>query len=378
MKQYRVPFGTIDESTLAMAERLIHGALSRKYLTEGPLTAQFEAAFARQFGWKHAIATSSGTTAGEVVWAAVRELWGVSRVATPACSFVACGSCLRAAGLEPVFVDIELDTLNMSHDALDAVIEPVNAVQFVANIGRLVGLDTIANSVHPAKAIIGDLCEAHGAKLHGELPNKYLDAAIFSLYPAHLVVGVEGGVICTDNDALVDLCRSLKSHGRPVGSTYFDFQRCGFNSKWSDLHAAVGLASLEEFPERYAKRRAVRQKLIDALSPFDDRLILYRDDETVGEEIAPHAFAVTLRDSDADMRPLYAALEGAGVQCKTLFSSLPTMHKAFAFLGHKPGDFPVAERVGRTGVHWGCGEFMTDDDIALIARVIGEFLNKGE
>ena len=75
----------------------------------------------------------------------------------------------------------------------------------------------------------------------------------------------------------------------------------------------------------------------------------------------------------ADVRPLYDYLDKSGIQVKTLFGSLPTDHKAFQFLGYKKGDFPVAERIGRTGLHLPCNEFMNDDDVVYIADRIREF-----
>ena len=143
---------------------------------------------------------------------------------------------------------------------------------------------------------------------------------------------------------------------------------------------------IREFEERFADkfgRRGVRQKLLDALSPFEDRLILYRD--ASGEIIAPHAFPIVLRDETRDIKPLYDHLEKSGVQVKTLFGSLPTQHAAFKFLGNKEGEFPVAERIGRTGLHFscmekdrsarnifGCNEFMAEEDVGFIADKIGE------
>lgn len=105
-------------------------------------------------------------------------------------------------------------------------------------------------------------------------------------------------------------------------------------------------------------------------------MILYRDDP--GEVISPHAFPVVLRDENSwgttrGLGALYKALDDSGIQCKTLFGSLPTQHKVFELLGHKLGDFPVAERIGRTGLHLPCNEFMDDDDVIYIADRVREF-----
>jgi len=386
----KIPFGMIDDKTLKLTRAWIGDPLASGQLTEGPLTREFERQFAAKFGWKYAIATSSGTTAGEVVWAAIRELRGgfdrlggastFGEVLTPACAFVSTASCILASGSIPHFVDIEATTLNIAADEIDKALgrwpDGFCGIQHVATMGSLIPLKAIADLAEGSELhIVCDLCEAHGARLDGELPNAYLDAAIYSLYPAHMVVGVEGGVICTDNEKIASLCRSVKSHGRPEGSNYFDFQRVGFNAKWSDLHACVGLASLEGFDERFAKRRWVRQRLLEELSRFEDEIILYRDGPD--EIIAPHAFPVVLRKDGSDtVVGLRSYLDGHEIEVKTLFGSLPTQHKAFEFLGHSLGDFPVAERIGRTGLHFGCGEFMEEEHVKFIGHVFDKFFSK--
>jgi dTDP-4-amino-4,6-dideoxygalactose transaminase len=189
-----------------------------------------------------------------------------------------------------------------------------------------------------------------------------------------LIVAGEGGVICTNDEKIAALCRSIKSHGRPDGSTYFEFQRVGFNAKWNELGAAIALDSLATFDKRFVERRSVRAELIRVLSKYewDGYLRLFRQER--GEVIAPHGFAIVLQDERADVRSLYDYLEQGGVECKTLWGSLPTQHKAFDFMNHTLGDFPVAERLGNTGLHFGCHDGMSDDDINHISSLIGQWL----
>lgn len=394
---YRVPFGvlTIDEPSRRRLEAITWSA----WLSEGRYVAEFEGQFAAKFGWKHCIATSSGTDAGIVVWAAIRELDGrfehyvrkandivcdAGYVITPACAFVATANCVIAAGLEPCFLDVALDTLNLNSQLITNWVnekkdlEELIGIQFVATMGKPSPVGEVAAMASAADLwLVGDFCEAHGATLLGgrQYADRYCDAAIYSFYAAHLIVGGEGGCIVTNDDELAALCRSIKSHGRPANG-YFSFDRIGFNSKWNEPCAAVALGSLARFDTTFERRREVREKLLRALAPFEDKLILYRDGP--GEVIAPHGFPLVLRDPtgvDGGFRPLYYVLEQAGVQCKTLFGSLPTQHKAFEFLDYRVGDFPVAERVGQTGLHFGCHELISDEDIALIAKVIDDFFS---
>ena len=393
---YKVPFG--DLKIGPSTKKRIEHALEISWISEGRYVREFEEKFAAKFGWKYAIATSSGTDAGIVVWSAIREMVDALNghhdtrfVITPACAFAATANCLLAAGLKPWFVDVEDSSMNLpvenlsSSIGLGCCISGLIGVQFVANIGKPSPIDQIHNTV--AKfgkggtkdyTLVADWCEAHGATINGEYADHYADASIYSFYTAHLIVGGEGGIICTNDKELATLCRSVKSHGRPVGSTYFSFDRVGYNSKWNDLCAAVALEGLERFDETFAKRREVRRLLMDAITLIDDKKQLQLYPDGPNEVIAPHAFPLRLRPpfNQLDLDRLYVRLENAGIQCKTLFGSLPTQHDA-----HRQeitGSFPVAERIGEDGLHFGCNEFMGEPEVELIAGVIKKFLQDSD
>jgi dTDP-4-amino-4,6-dideoxygalactose transaminase len=139
----------------------------------------------------------------------------------------------------------------------------------------------------------------------------------------------------------------------------------------NDLEAAIGLEGLEQFDQTVAIRRRHLARLWELLSPLSDRLILYRDGP--GETVSPHAFPLVLRDAGQSMEGFYRHLEEQGIQCKTLFGSLPTQHRAFAFLGYREGEVPVAERIGRSGLHFGVHQYLTDDDIEYAADCVKAF-----
>ncbi|MBW2281279.1 MAG: DegT/DnrJ/EryC1/StrS family aminotransferase, partial [Deltaproteobacteria bacterium] len=165
--------------------------------------------------------------------------------------------------------------------------------------------------------------------------------------------------------------RSVKSHGRPSGATYFDFQRFGLNCKMNDLEAALGLEGLAGFDEVFVRRKELLHRLLEqtrALEEYCDFLV-----EEKHEKVAPHAFPLVLKDPALDAAALYRFLEERGIQCKTLFGSLPTQHRAFAFLGHAPGSFPEAEYLGDNGLHFGCHQYLSEADIDYAAEVLDAY-----
>lgn len=384
-QSYRVAFGHIEVGEAG--RRWLGEALDRHWVSEGPNVQRFEQEFARTFGYRHAIATSSGTDAGIVAMAALLEQgarpgkhegWaGATRgdeVITPALAFVSTANCILAAGLTPRFVDIELATLNINPALIEAAITPrTRAIQVVHTMGKPCRMaDIQAIAARHRLAVIEDCCEAHGATLNGHVVGSFGDMALFSFYAAHLICSGEGGMISTNDEAWTELCRSIRSHGRRGGQLAFRFDRVGFNSKMNDLEAAIGLEGLERFDQTFAIRRRHLVRLWELLRPLEDRVILYPDGP--GEVTCPHAFPLVLRDASRSIDGLYQHLERQGIQCKTLFGSLPTQHGAFRFLGYAEGAFPVAERVGRTGLHFGVHQYLTDDDIAYAAERVAAYL----
>ncbi len=365
---HRITFGHIEIG--ASARRWLNEALDRNWVSEGPNVQRFEREFARVFGYHDAVATSSGTDAGIVAMSALLEQ-GASRgdeVITPALAFVATANCILAAGLVPKFVDVELETLNLNPALIEAAITPrTRAIQVVHTMGKPCRMaEILAIAKRHRLAVIEDCCEAHGATLHGRAVGSFGHMALFSFYAAHMICSGEGGMIATNDGVWTALCRSIRTHGRRDGQLYFHFDRVGFNAKMNDLEAAIGLEGLERFEQTFAVRRRYLTRLWELLRPLEDRLILYPDGP--GEVTCPHAFPLVLRDATRSMEGLYQHLERQGIQCKTLFGSLPTQHRAFAFLGYRPEDFPVAERIGQTGLHFGVHQYLTDDDITYAAE----------
>lgn len=375
MKPYRITFGHIEVG--ATARKYLNEALSRNWVSEGPNVEKFESGFAQLFGYPHAVATSSGTDAGIVAMSLLHDR-GASRgdeVITPALAFVSTANCILAAGLVPRFVDVELDSLNINPGLIEAAITPrTRAIQVVHTMGKPCNMPEIMELARRHRlAVIEDACEAHGATLNGTVVGKFGLMSIFSFYAAHMVCSGEGGMITTADPEVDQLCRSIRSHGRRGGQLYFNFDRIGFNSKMNDLEAAIGLEGLEMFQQTFQRRREHLLRLRELLAPVEEHLILYRD--APDEVICPHGFPLVLRNDRQSIEGLFGHLEKSGIQCKTLFGCLPTQHDAFRFLGYPAGSFPVAERIGRTGLHFGIHQYLSNDDIDYIAHSIRSYFD---
>lgn len=372
----RVSFGELRIGDTA--RRLIQASIEKNWVSEGENVASFERRFSAHFGYRHAVATSSGTDACLVACAALygRGAERGDEIIVPACSFAATSNAVVAAGFRPRFADIDRCTLNLDPDRVaDAVGPRTRAILAVHTMGKPCDMDALGEIAAAHELLlIEDACEAHGARYRGKVVGAIGDLAAFSFYAAHLICCGEGGMLVTRHDDLAELARSVKSHGRPAGDSYFDFQRFGLNCKMNELEAALGIEGLQDFDEVFERRRHLLHTLLDETRALEDRCAFLVEDEH--EVAAPHAFPLVLRDPSLDARALYRYLEERGIQCKTLFGSLPTQHAAFAFLGYRPGEFPEAEYVGENGLHFGCHQYLSESDIHFAAEVLHSYFRE--
>lgn len=366
----RIMFGDLKIGDIG--KRYIKRALDKNWVSEGVNVKEFEEKFAAHFGYKHAITTSSGTDANICSCTSLYD-FGAERgdeIITPALSFVATANSILAAGFIPKFVDIELETLNIDPSKVEAAItDKTKAIMVVHTMGKACEMDSILRIANASNLkVIEDACEAHGAIYKGKVVGTIGDIGTFSFYVAHLIVCGEGGMVVTNSDKIANVIRSVKSHGRPFNSIYFDFQRIGYNSRMNDLEAAIGLESIENFDKTFNKRKNNTYKLLELTKELSDYFYFIKEENY--EKVSPHAFPLVLREEKYDRNRLYNYLESKNIQCKTLFGSLPTQHKAFSFLDYEYGQFPAAEYVGENGLHFGIHQYLNNDDLVYISDTI--------
>jgi dTDP-4-amino-4,6-dideoxygalactose transaminase len=373
---YKVPFGTV--SLTPMARELINQALDTKWLTKGKYVREFEEKFAALFGVKHGVAVSSGTDADALACAVLYD-FGANRgdeVIVPALSFIATGNAVFQAGLTPVFVDIDRETLNIDPEKIEAKITSrTRAIMPVHLMGKPADMDAIRRIArkHGLK-IIEDAAEAHGAEYRGEKIGAMGDMACFSLYAAHIVTTIEGGMILTSSDAIAEALRSLRNHGM-VGK--FTFERIGFSAKMNELEAAVGLGNIEIFDDILSKRRRNMSYLIEKFRRFNKVFITLKEEPF--EKLGPHAFSIIVREGAGFTKDEFVAfLEVNSVDSRNLFYSMPTQCPSYAFLGYQLGAFPEAEYCSDHGTHIGIHQDIGVEQLDHVVAVVEQFLkNKG-
>lgn len=328
----------ISKPYIGEAEKqAVMAVLESGMLAQGPRTAELESKFAGACGVKHAIATSSGTTALHLALVAHGIGPGDQVITTPF-TFIASVNSILYVGARPVFVDIDADTFNLNPELLAAAITPrtkailpVHLYGLPCDMGAIMALAREHDLI-----VIEDAAQAIGAEYHGKRVGSF-GTGCFSLYATKNVMSGEGGMITTDDDELARRLRMLRNHGMER-RYYHDL--LGYNFRMTDLHAAIGLAQMARLDEFTAKRCSHAAYLSTHI------------DSVVTPQVRPgykhvwHQYTVRLdrrRDRDAAVQQLTEAGVGTGI-----FYPVPANKQAHLLeLGFGNVTLPVAERVAQ-------------------------------
>ncbi|MEO8462861.1 MAG: DegT/DnrJ/EryC1/StrS family aminotransferase [Chloroflexota bacterium] len=360
----RIP---LAQPSLGTREReLVEQVLASGVLALGSFAESFETGVARLAGRRFGIACSSGTAGLHM---AVRAL-GIARgdeVITTPFSFVASANCLVYEGARPRFVDIEEETLGLDPDLVgEARGQRLKGILPVHVFGRPCRITELAELARERDwRLIEDACEALGSSSSGRPMGSFGDASVFAFYPNKQITTGEGGVVVTDDPALATVFRSLRNQGRDDDGTWLRHIRLGFNYRLDELSAAIGVAQLERIEELRAGRRRVVQAYESALEGYGWlRLPIQGPDEDVDWFV----FVVRL-DPAIDRTRLIEDLDAAGVPTRPYFSPLH-LQPAFAELGHRPGDFPVTERVAASTLALPFSSRLPEADVAYVCEAL--------
>jgi dTDP-4-amino-4,6-dideoxygalactose transaminase len=270
----------MDEQEAAAARR----AILSGWVTQGPEVAAFEREFANAVGAPHACAVSSCTTALHIALTALGVHAG-DEIVTVSHSFIATANAIRYCGATPVFVDIELATLNIDPALVESAIGPkTKAILAVHQIGMPCDLSALASIaarhevplIEDAACAIGSEIEWHGAwqrvgKPHGEI-------ACFSFHPRKLLSTGDGGMLTTASDDLDRTFRLLRHHGMSVPDAvrhssnqvvFENYAVLGYNYRMTDIQAAVGREQLKRLPAIVARRRELAARYEERLQSID-------------------------------------------------------------------------------------------------------------
>jgi len=339
-------------------------------LSLGPLLPQFESDFARYLGRRRAVAVNSGTSGLFLSLLGLGIGPGDEVITTPF-TFIASATSIMMTGATPVFVDIDPSSLNMDPRRVSSAIsERTRAVLPVEVFGNPAGFDEICGICERGDLpVVEDSCEALGSALHERKAGTFGTASVFGFYPNKQITTGEGGMILTDDEALADLCVSLRNQGRGKAGGWLAHERLGYNFRLSDINCALGIVQLSRIEEIKAKRRQVARWYQEMLAE-EDRLVV--PTEAAGCEMSWFVFVVRLRD-DYTPEQRDTVLKGMtrqGIQVSNYFPPVHLQPFIAQRYGFREGDYPVAESVSRRTIALPFYNHLTEDEVALVCEAL--------
>jgi dTDP-4-amino-4,6-dideoxygalactose transaminase len=289
-------------------------------------------------------------------------------VITTPFTFVATSWAISYVGAKPVYVDIEDATFNLDPKLVERAITPrTKAVMPVHLYGQPFDVDPIREICRQHKLpLVEDAAQSHGAKYKGKTVGTFGEMAGFSFYPGkNLGACGEGGALVTNNPDFARRARSLREHGSTV-RYYHD--EVGFNYRMEGIQGAVLAIKLRHLADWTRERRRVAQRYTELLAGTPLQL----PQEAHGAESVWHLYVVRHPRRD----DLKKHLEANAVGCALHYPLPLHLQKCYASLGHRPGDFPNAEKAGRECLSLPIFPELTDAQIQRVVAVIKDFFRK--
>lgn len=299
--------------------------LESGYLTEGPVTLEFEKCIAKYCGTAHCIAVTSCTTGLELALRAL-GIGNGDEVIVPDYTYPATAAVVNIVGAKAVIVDIDPETMLIDYNALEtAITEKTRAVIPVSLFGSPLNWERLkAIQARHRLFIIEDAACALGSSYRDKKTGAWADITVFSHHPRKFITTGEGGTVTTDNSEWADWMKSYKHFGMGVNESRSttEFVRIGTNYKLSNVLAAIGLAQMAHLDDLMAERRCLAQSYHN-LFYGNSRVRLPR----ITEKGDPswQTFCVFVEERDRVME----ALRKTGIEAQIGTYSLH-MHPAFA------------------------------------------------
>jgi perosamine synthetase len=325
-------------------EELVLEVLRSGRLSLGPTIERFEELIAERVGATHAAAVSSAT-AGLHVLCRIAGLGPGDEAITSPLAFVSSANCFVFEGATPVFADVDRRTLNLDAAALEASItERTKAVVAVDMFGYPCELDEIRTTCERhGLALIEDAAEALGAQYKSRPVGGHGVPAVFGFYPNKQLATGEGGVVVTDSEEQWQLLKSLRNQGRSYeGGAWFHHVRLGFNYRWTDVQAAIGIGQLEKLDRLLSLRSEVAERYRRLLADVEGVELLCADDADHSRSWFVYVVALP---AGADRARVMAELRARGVATAEYVPCVhlqPYMRETYGF---SEGVCPVAEEV---------------------------------
>ncbi len=339
--------------------------------SSGRFIQEFEQGFAGYCGRRHGIAVANGTVALQLAVACL-SLQPGDEIIMPSFTIISCAMAALYNDAVPVLVDVDPRSWCMDTAQIESKItDRTRAIMPVHIYGHPVDMDTVDELARSHRLfVVEDAAEAHGAEFGGRKCGSFGDMSCFSFYANKIVTTGEGGMVLADDDRLADLARSKRNlcfQEQPR----FVHEDLGFNFRFTNLQAAIGVGQLENIDAVVSRKREMAAVYERGLMGLPLHL-------PVEEALAKNVYwmyGVVLDDRvDLDADGFAALLAERGVQTRPFFVGMheqPVLRRKGLFAGET---YPVTERISARGLYLPSGQAITDTQIEEVIAAVRDIL----
>jgi CDP-6-deoxy-D-xylo-4-hexulose-3-dehydrase len=399
MKRVEYAGSVHDEEEIEAVLAVLRGGPTA--LRIGRNVKEMERLVAESFGKRRGVMVNSGSSA---LYLAVEllDLEPGDEIITSSVTFSTDIAPMVRAGVVPVFVDVEPDTYQIDVAQIESAIGPRTKAILAPNlIGNCPDWDAIrAIADRYGLKVVEDSCDCLGATLHGTPTGTRSDISLTSFALSHIITAAgTGGMLCVDDDDLLDKALLLRRWGRrsepklfgsKKGDTrffseidgieyddLFIFDEVGWNFEPAEISAAFGVVQMKKLPVNLARRQRNFALLSEFFGEHDDVFVLPR--LTPGIETGWHMFPIMITPESGVRRSEFQQhMEAQGIDTRMVWTGNATRQPAFADKEFRvaPGGLPNADRVMETGLILPCNHAIDDEGIEYIVHHARRFLRR--
>jgi dTDP-4-amino-4,6-dideoxygalactose transaminase len=328
---------------------------------QGPPTADFEREFAAYCGVNHCVTLNSGTSALHLAMRCLNVDRGEEVITTPF-TFIATAWAISYTGARPVFVDVDPARRTIDPGQIESGLGPrTRAVIPVHLFGQPANMAPIlAIAARQGLSVVEDAAQAHGARYQGRRVGQFGDMACFSFYPGkNLGAYGEGGALVTNSERFAARARALRDHAQT--QRYFH-DEVGYNYRMDSFQAAVLSVKLRHLEAWNGARAQKARRYAQLLAGLPCQIPA----EFPDSECVWHCYVIETERRDE----VRAHLAQAGIETGLHYPLPLHLQKAYASLGYRRGDFPVAERLSERCLSLPLYPELTDEQQQYVAATL--------